>query len=77
MSDPQTLPGKLASEISRVTALIGQYEEAGRLTGSPQSVAPAIFLMRGSLKRAIAAAGSPDVKEQIVAVQELESWEDQ
>lgn len=28
---PPTLPGRLASEISRVTALIVRYEEAGRL----------------------------------------------
>lgn len=72
MADTQTLPGKLASEISRVTELREQYKS---LRGMPHANPnPAIFLMDVALKEAIAAAGSPDVAAQIRAVRELETF---
>lgn len=73
-ADTATLPGKLAAEISRVTALRGDYEEAGRLAGPMANMRPAIFMMTQSLKAAIAAAGSPDIQGQIAAVRDLEGY---
>ena len=70
----QTLPGKLAAEISRVTTLRAQYEAVGRLIGSTMNVMPAIYMMTKSLDNAIAAANSPDIEEQIRAIRDLETW---
>ena len=72
--NPQTLPGKLAAEISRVTKVREHTEAVGRLTGHRQSVAPLLFMLDTSLKAAIAAADSPDIIEQIRAVKDLEEY---
>lgn len=73
---PRTLPGQLAAEISRVTALRETYREAGRRGGSRVFVEPTIALLNRSIAAAIEAAGSPDIEGQIKAVKGLESWKD-
>ena len=73
-SDFVTLPGKLAAEISRVTALRAHYEEIGRLCGPQAMVGPAIALMTAAINNGIQAANSPDIVGQIVAVRDLEGF---
>jgi hypothetical protein len=75
MSDTEirTLPGKLAAEIARVSAMREQYLEAAKLCGQ-QAMAPAIFMMTHSLDAAIKAAGSLDITGQITAVRDLEGF---
>lgn len=75
MSDePRTLPGALAAEISRVTDLRVQYEEAGRLTNFPQSVAWVIANINAALKAGITAAGSADIEGQARALRQLRGF---
>lgn len=69
-----TLPGKLASEICRVTRLIGRYEQVGRECGPRAVVTPAIAMMEAAIAAAIAAADAPDIVGQIRAVRDLEGF---
>lgn len=73
MTEPITLPGALAAEISRVTELRAQYEEAQRLVPS-SGCRPAIVMMTLALDRAIRAAGSPDIAGQAHALAELKDF---
>lgn len=70
----QTLPGKLAAEISRVTRLRAEYEEVGRLLGGRGNTRPAMLMMQISINKAILAAGSPDIEDQIAALKDLEDY---
>jgi hypothetical protein len=69
-----TLPGKLASEISRVTELRCQYEDAQRRGGPSVNCSFAIAMITGALNHAVAAAGSPDIEGQIAALSLLEEF---
>jgi hypothetical protein len=70
-----TLPGELAAEISRVTKIREQTEQAGALLGRRANVMPMLLMIDASLKAAIAAAGSPDIVGQIAAVQDLREYQ--
>ena len=63
---------KLASEISRVTALRCQYESMRGIQGV--NVEPAMLLMSAAIEGGIGAAGRGEVDEMIEAVRELEGF---
>lgn len=69
----ETLPGRLAREISRVTAIREHY--VSLLGWSGVEVRPAIMMIEMALRRALEAAGSPDVEGQIAALRDLEGFD--
>lgn len=70
-----TLPEKLAREIRRVTELRCRYASTGLLIpGGEASVRPAMAFMHAALERACVAAGSPDIQQQIAALQDLQGY---
>lgn len=72
--DIETLPGALAREISRVTALREQYREMERMRLPGVNCAPAIALMTFSIDRAVKCAGSPDIQGQALALRDLQGF---
>lgn len=74
MNAEPTLPGELAAQIMRVTDLRATYRQAGEAHGTLGNFAPAIMLMTNALLCAVAAAGSPAVEAQVVAVRDLQGF---
>ncbi len=78
----ETLPGALAGEIGRVSALRERYRSyqldpilMDRAL-PPASLAPAIALMTLALDAAVKAAASPDIEGQIRALNDLQGFTD-